>query len=290
MPSTLSPEPVSCKAPPDSDYVDLPQIGRVYCDPRSREEIEFIHREIFIEEDYRKHGIRFAPGQTIVDAGANVGLFSLYANQRCGRQATIYALEPAPRTFEYLVKNAAEDERLSGPHVHLLPIGLTCFGGPTHARLTVYPRMPGNSTLDPTAKRTELASFVDRSLEALARDNPRGYPFLGPLLRRELEAMAQSEEVECKLVTLTALCDAERIERIDLLKIDTEGAELDVVGGIDDDTLARVAQIVLETATKERAAALTERLSAAGFGSIVLESPDWARGLGLENHYLYATR
>lgn len=44
--------------------------------------------------------------KTIVDIGANTGIFSLYARQRFPH-AIIHALEPYPQNFELLVKNVA---------------------------------------------------------------------------------------------------------------------------------------------------------------------------------------
>ena len=55
------------------------------------------------------------------------------------------------------------------------------------------------------------------------------------------------EEVQAKVETLAEVLKRERVERIDLLKIDVEGAELDVLLGLDAETWPRVQQVVMET-------------------------------------------
>jgi FkbM family methyltransferase len=45
------------------------------------------------------------PGDTVVDVGANVGFLSLMAGRLVGDQGRVYALEPHPSTFRYLVRN-----------------------------------------------------------------------------------------------------------------------------------------------------------------------------------------
>lgn len=71
-------------------------------------ETDHLYKEIFGDhEAYSLGGIRFAPGQTIIDAGANIGMFSLFAAQRCSGDAQIYCFEPMPTTYGVLIENAA---------------------------------------------------------------------------------------------------------------------------------------------------------------------------------------
>ena len=55
--------------------VDLPGGLHVAC--LSRSEAFFLHREIFSNRCYQRRGISLPPGAVVVDAGANIGLFSL---------------------------------------------------------------------------------------------------------------------------------------------------------------------------------------------------------------------
>lgn len=54
--------------------------------------------------EYRSPGLTPEPGWRVVDVGANIGVFSLWA-ERLGADVT--AFEPEPRTFESLVTNVA---------------------------------------------------------------------------------------------------------------------------------------------------------------------------------------
>ncbi len=70
-------------------------------------ETDFLFTEIFgAENAYAKNGIRFKPGATIVDAGANIGMFTLFAAKECKGEAKILSLEPIPSTFAVMEANA----------------------------------------------------------------------------------------------------------------------------------------------------------------------------------------
>jgi hypothetical protein len=72
-------------------------------------ETEFLYNEIFGPETaYSRDGqLTFAPGQTIVDAGANIGMFTLFAAAATRGHARIVSFEPIPSTFAVLAANCA---------------------------------------------------------------------------------------------------------------------------------------------------------------------------------------
>ena len=45
------------------------------------------------------------PGQTFIDVGANIGIYSLHASRRLGGSGKVHAFEPTPETFDILTKN-----------------------------------------------------------------------------------------------------------------------------------------------------------------------------------------
>lgn len=70
-------------------------------------ETKFLYEEIWGSDNaYSKGGIQFREGAKIIDCGANVGMFSLYAAARCRGDATIVSFEPIPSTFQVLAANA----------------------------------------------------------------------------------------------------------------------------------------------------------------------------------------
>ena len=46
-------------------------------------ETEYVYKEIFVDKCYLKHGITINDGDTVIDIGANIGLFTLFVNQHC---------------------------------------------------------------------------------------------------------------------------------------------------------------------------------------------------------------
>jgi len=58
------------------------------------------YHEIFFQGDYRSLTIR--PDDIVLDAGANAGVFSIWAALRCRR---VISVEPAPETFDLLKLN-----------------------------------------------------------------------------------------------------------------------------------------------------------------------------------------
>jgi FkbM family methyltransferase len=51
-----------------------------------------------------------ADGQTIVDLGANIGYYSIMASPIVGPRGRVYAFEPDPEMYEYLLRNVMEND------------------------------------------------------------------------------------------------------------------------------------------------------------------------------------
>lgn len=263
----------------------FPAAGRVFFDPRSHDEVSFLVDEIFGARAYLGHGVTLEPGATIVDAGANIGLFAIWAHRECGGRARIFSFEPVPSTFENLLRNLAE-HGIGRDAVMPLNLGLTHSGGPSTARFTVYAGLPGNATMNALEKEEQLDAY----LQGLLRSEEAQNPLAAVLIERRLAEARQKDEVECRLTTLAEACREHDIDAIDLLKVDVEGAELDVLDGVGDAVWPRIRQVVLETHTIERTAAIERLLEARGFGSIHIERPDWAEDLELDTFAVHATR
>jgi FkbM family methyltransferase len=50
-------------------------------------------------------GLLLQPGSVMIDAGANIGLMSLYAATKVGKQGKVFAFEPFPQIFDRLLAN-----------------------------------------------------------------------------------------------------------------------------------------------------------------------------------------
>jgi hypothetical protein len=78
----------------------------------------------------------------------------------------------------------------------------------------------------------------------------------------------------CPIVPVDFLFSQGVLERIDFLKIDCEGAELDVIDGISDENLGKISKIALEFhathLTESDSEKIMQRLTDAGFKSFQL--------------------
>src|SRR6185436_17412523 len=83
-------------------------------------ETDYLYKEIFEDECYLRHGIRLRDGDTVVDIGANIGLFSLFVMSR-SKNPRIYAFEPAPEVSELLRANC----NAYGSNVHVSNVGVS---------------------------------------------------------------------------------------------------------------------------------------------------------------------
>jgi hypothetical protein len=124
---------------------------------------------------------------------------------------------------------------------------------------------------------------------ALAKDifvnNPEHGFFPGSLLRflpshrlrgwlfdRFSSSVFKTERVTCQLRRLSDVIREEKIQAIDLLKVDVEKCELDVLLGIDAADWSKIRQVVVEVHNHEnRLETVKELLRSHGFKSIVAE-------------------
>src|SRR5215831_18182195 len=69
-------------------------------------DVRYIYDEVFGAQIYHHPEMRVPERPTIVDVGANIGLYALWAQRRY-RPLAIYCYEASPRTFACLKDNVA---------------------------------------------------------------------------------------------------------------------------------------------------------------------------------------
>lgn len=141
-----------------------------------------------------------APGMTAFDVGANMGLYTLLMAKLVGQTGIVHSFEPEPDNFGRLGVNVA----LNG-----------CAN--VKARQTAVFSASGRRPL----------SVYERRLNAW---HSLGAPALADPFRPGALATPVTT-VEVETVALDDYCREEEVARIDVLKIDVEGAELDVLRG-----------------------------------------------------------
>jgi FkbM family methyltransferase len=191
----------------------------------SVEETEFIYNEVIVKGEYLQHGLALDGARCIVDAGANIGIFTLFAKSR-NPQAVIHAFEPIPETFEVLKLNV-ELHGLADVHLHRCALGSRT----ARRRFTYYPNMAGNSTARPSTKGAQLKILRNQLGKELA------------------EFLFRPENRSAPVRTLSDFLDRERIPAVDFLKIDVEGDELAVLQGMDGKHASAIRELSIESHT-----------------------------------------
>lgn len=201
-------------------------------------ETDYVYKEIFVDECYSKHGIRLDDHATVIDIGANIGLFSLFVMSRCAAP-TIFAFEPSPVAYPLLKANC----EAYGTNVRTFNFGVSdtaktgTFTSYDHS--SVFSGFHPNLNDDRDAIQAVVRNMLKRDM-AVENDSIAGY--VDELTATRLRHTAY----ECSLTCVSDIIRDNQIERIDLLKIDAEKSELDIVLGIRDGDWPKIAQIVIE--------------------------------------------
>jgi FkbM family methyltransferase len=134
------------------------------------------------------------PGGTFVDIGANVGLYSLAAGRIVGKGGKVIAFEPSPRERALLEGNVAR----------------------------------GDLTQVVVDKRAVGARKQEHAVLHLADDQHGGQNTLGAVVYENVRLVANAD---VSITTLDHAVAERGLDKIDVVKIDVEGAEFAVLSG-----------------------------------------------------------
>lgn len=202
--------------------------------------------EIVHGRSYLQHGIEIRPGDAVFDVGANAGVAAVFFARDCGA-GIVHSFEPVMPLFDLLRDNVAAFPGCT-PH----PYGLAAEAGT--AEITFYPA---------AASMSSLYADRDRDLRLLRRAfTNAGLP--AEAADAQVRGL-RAEHLECELRTLSEARAELDLECIDLLKVDVEGAELDVLRGIADADWPRIRQIVAEVHDDGHVRVIDELLGQAGY-------------------------
>jgi len=152
----------------------------------------------YIRKEYELHPAYIpSKGWTVLDVGAYVGLFSMRASRLVGDSGRVVAFEPNPLAYYWLRRNIALN-RLS--NVEALPIALGSYDGVTE----LYIVLKGNI-----------------GVSSIFRNH----------LLKQGEASGSFIVVKVPMRKLDSIAEKLRLNHVDLVKIDVEGAELEVLRG-----------------------------------------------------------
>ena len=251
---------------------------------RNHNETAYLYDEIFERRAYVRHGVQLHDGMCVFDVGANIGMFSLFVGSAVSG-ATIHAFEPIPPLFDTLRANVTM-HRLDA-RLHQVALGARA-ATETFAYYPGYTMMSGLDELADAAGEVAVVKTYLRN--AADRDANEA------LLERADDLLAgrfRSESWECPILRLADVIREAGVDRIDLLKIDVQRAELDVLLGLDDDDWPKIMQLTCEVhdqtggPTQGRVEELREMLERRGFAVAVEQDELLA---GTDRHAIYAVR
>ena len=149
-------------------------------------------KEIYYDAVYERI-FKVEQGDIVVDVGANVGVFTLKASKTIGQHGKIIAFEPQSRNYEWLCRNL----RINGCS-NVLPINAAISDRNVTSDFYVK-EVPLQNTLLPETTLTIETHTIDT--------------------------------VKVKVRTLSSVLDEVGVNKIDFLKVDAEGVELEVLKG-----------------------------------------------------------
>lgn len=245
----------------------------------NRNEIEYLYNEIFVDRTYLQPDWPTLPASpTILDVGANIGLFSRFAAQEWP-DASVFAFEPVPLLFDLLRANTEHT-----PGVDAINVGLGANDEP--ATMLFYPRytMMSGMRADPARDRATVISYIERTADKI--DDPILRSAVAKSASAVLVNRFEALPLTVEVTTVEQFAGERRLTSIDFLKVDVEGAELDVLTGVGA-AWPIVANLVVEVDDENgRLAATVDLLRAHDFSIRVWQAPDY-RGTPL--HLIAAT-
>jgi FkbM family methyltransferase len=85
-----------------------------------------ISRDLILDPDRESHAQALlrgiGPGDTVIDAGANIGYYSIKLSRIIGETGSLYAIEPAESSRRLLIRNLA-DNRCNNATIHTVAFG-----------------------------------------------------------------------------------------------------------------------------------------------------------------------
>lgn len=171
---------------------------------------------IYVRRDYGK----MPDDAIIVDIGANIGVYSVYASLM-GKNNTIYAYEPVPETFGHLSENI----KINDCQDKIIPFNYAIAS--KKEKRKIY-----------------LVDSVNNTIVESDRDLP---------------------SVEIETITLADVFVENNLEKIDLLKLDCEGAEYEIFYNLPDEYFPRIKEIRMEFHGQKKGEELRDYLKTKGF-------------------------
>lgn len=204
----------------------------------------FLQREIVQQEQYYHPNTmhNLPQDSTVIDIGCNIGLFSLWCNTRfLSHRAKFHLIDANGKVLECAKKNQPDntnwtfDQLLMGEmdnaEKRFISFDLLTGWSSSHVAFSQ------NDKIDHLFQYFINTAYIMNLIQIVI------YPFFYVIVKLML---LLHEEKKIKTVTLSTWMKTHGIDRVDLLKIDVEGSELDILRGIKSNDWQKIDRIVLE--------------------------------------------
>lgn len=157
-----------------------------------------LYRFDFEKEELQIAGWIMKPGMKVLDVGANVGLYSVFASRKVAPGGMVYSFEPSSETYDRLLANLALN-RATNVKAAKLAVG----------------DQPGEVSLLRETRLSDGERYVDASLAEV----------------KSASELSDTERVRIVTLDQWAAENGLAETKFDFIKIDVEGAELYVLKG-----------------------------------------------------------
>ena len=201
-------------------------------------ETEYLYREIVIDKAYKRYDTVIQDNDTVLDIGANIGMFTMFAAQQANN-VRIIAIEPSPTVLPILRANAA----MYAPNS--VVIGAGASDKKSEAEFTAYKKSSVFSSFSANEDddHDAIAQIIRNTLIASGYKDEE-------LIEQAVEELmvdrVESDKFICPLVSVSDVIDENKLTQIGLLKIDAEKSEEAILAGIRDDHWPIIEQVIIE--------------------------------------------
>lgn len=205
-------------------------------------------------EIYRDHAYEqdeafiVKPGDTVVDVGGHIGFYTAKQARKAGPEGSVFVFEPNPESFGRLLKN-----------------------------------MKVNGLRNVHAFNRAVTSRAEQVMLRIAEGSSEATTIM-----KEGTTYEYDREVPIPTISLDRIARENGIPRIDILKIDAEGAEVEIVESGESYALPIVRNAIVETHSEALKEEIKRRMGALGF-ILKKETSSGINALGV-NAMLYFTR
>jgi FkbM family methyltransferase len=176
-----------------SNFNGIDFFGRDFIAPNYITALNFISEVVIADQYHAKDFIK--DDSVVIDAGANIGIFSLFASHLAPR-GSVYSFEPVKETFDFLSKNSFECKNIF------------CI----------------NSGLGDYCSKKEILNKGAGSVDSVMRDSP--------FFKKQKYGSNAFTSVDIQ--TIDSFVSKKNLSKVDFIKIDTEGYESKVLLGAKD--------------------------------------------------------